>query len=227
MEKSIACTSSRGASLKRRMTDARSVASERRLHHPTHTIDFVEVHGQPAVRKQFLGNSFSLPGERALNKQEAFALEVAVLERLRATMLAEKHSGVRNETCHQRQLPFLLRRDDTTLTFETKDDGYTLSTPQGQDLFCAMPLDDVTQQDQCITATMKQENVRHLDFQPKNLLIQKGNKSTNRITLYDFDISSIDNWDGHVLKPATKLSHQTQPQTILGYTVTGIPYDKN
>ena len=132
-------------------------------------------------------------------------------------MLAEKHSGVRNETCHQRHLPFLLRRDDTTLTFETKDDGYTLSTPQGQDLFCAMPLDDVTQQDQCITATMKQANVRHLDFLPKNLLIQKG-KNTNRITLYDFDISSIGDWDGHVLKPATKR---------LGYTVTGMPYAKH
>ena len=202
-------------SMKRRMTVARSGAFGRRLM-STHTIDFVEVHGQPAVRKQFLGNSFSLPGERALNKQEAFALEVAVLERLRATMLAEKHSGARNETCHQRHLPFLLRRDDTTLTFETTDDGYKLSTPQGQDLFCAMPLDDVTQQDQCITATMKQANVRHLDFLPKNLLIQKG-KNTNRITLYDFDISSIGDWDGHVLKPATKLS---------GYTVTGFRYDK-
>ena len=131
-------------------------------------------------------------------------------------MLAEKHSGARNKTCPQRHLPFLLRRDDTTLTFETTDDGYTLSTTQGQDSFCTMPLDDVTQQDQCITATMKQANVRHLDFQPKNLLIQKG-KNTNRITLYDFDISSIDDWDGHVLKPATKL---------LGYTVTGFPYDK-
>ena len=186
-------------------------------------IDLVVHDGQQAVRKQFIGQGYSrcCGRKKTLPKQEGFALEVAVLERLRATMQAEKRSGGRDEACyHERHLPYLLSRNDTTLTFETTMDGYPLSTPQGQDLFCAIPLHDITRQDQCVTATMKKANVRHLDIQAKNMLVQEGKNHTNRLTVYDFDLSSIDGWDGHadhMLKPVTELT---------GYTITGMPYAK-
>ena len=172
-------------------------------HMRTHRVDFIDFHGRPAVRKQFMGNSYQVsPKEASLNKGEGYLLEVTVLERLGATMLAEEHVSVPNETC-RRHFPILLGRDDTALRFETTMDGYPVSTPQGCHLFCAIPLHEVKQQERCMAAVMNRANVQHLDFQSKNLLIQEGRKNISRITIYDFDISTIDGWDGNGLKPAT------------------------
>ena len=164
----------------------------------THKIDFTDFHGRPAVRKQFIGNSWHVSPKAALNKSEAYLLEITVLERLGATMLAEKHVSVHqpNEMCDRRHFPILLRRDDTALRFETTMDGYPLSTPLGCHLFCAMPLLEVKQQERCMAAGMNRVNVQHCDFNRRNLLIQEGRKNTSRITIYDFDLTTIDGWDG-------------------------------
>ena len=173
-------------------------------HMRTHRVDFIDFHGRPAVRKQFMGNSYQVsPKAASLNKGEGYLLEVTVLERLGATMLAEEHVSVPNETCYRRHFPILLGRDDTALRFETTMDGYPVSTPHGCHLFCAIPLHEVKQQERRMTAVMNRANVQHLDFQSKNLLIQEGRKNTSRITIYDFDMSTIDGWDGNGLKPAT------------------------
>ena len=70
-------------------------------------------------------------------------------------------------------------------------------------MFCAVPPNDVRVQEQCITAIMMRANVQHLDpagprvGNGKNMLVEKGdNGRTGRITLFDFDISSIDGFKG-------------------------------
>ena len=96
-------------------------------------------------------------------------------------------------------------------------DGVPLNSKQGRQLFCAAPLNDVRVQEQCITAIMMRANVQQLDGAGmgwafgaehpselgKNLLIEKEhNGKASRITIFDFDISTIDGFFGHGIKPA-------------------------
>ena len=95
-------------------------------------------------------------------------------------------------------------------------------------MFCAVPPNDVRVQEQCITAIMMRANVQHLDpagprvGNGKNMLVEKGdNGRASRITLFDFDISSIDGFKGRGIKPAIgqlpdarKQRHQDRRATL-------------
>ena len=116
--------------------------------------------------------------DSGLRPPEAYALEVAILERLNEPRNA---SG-----CRGRYFPRLLRRHDNNLTFVQSYDGTNLlespSTAQ-----CALSNQDLTRFAQCAEAILEASNVVHYDLKAKNTVI-----SGDTLTVIDFDLATLD-----------------------------------
>ena len=116
--------------------------------------------------------------DSGLRPPEAYALEVAILERLNEPRNA---SG-----CTGRYFPRLLRRHDNNLTFVQSYDGTNLlespSTAQ-----CALTNQDLTRFATCAEALLEAAHVVHYDLKAKNTVIQG-----DRLTAIDFDLATLD-----------------------------------
>ena len=118
--------------------------------------------------------------DSGLRPPEAYALEVAILERLNEPRNASR--------CPGRYFPRLLRRHDNNLTFVQSYDGTNLldspSTAQ-----CALTTEDLTRFAQCAEALLEASNVVHYDLKAKNTVIQG-----DRLTVIDFDLATLDGY---------------------------------
>ena len=118
--------------------------------------------------------------DSGLRPPEAYALEVAILERL---------NEPRNVShCPGRYFPRLLRRYDANLSFVQSWDGTNLlespSTAQ-----CALSNQDLTRFAQCAEALLEASNVVHYDLKAKNTVI-----SGDKLTVIDFDLATLDGY---------------------------------
>jgi len=118
--------------------------------------------------------------DSGLRPPEAYALEVAILERLNEPRNA---SG-----CRGRYFPRLLRRYDANLSFVQSFDGTNLlespSTAQ-----CALSNQDLTRFATCAEALLAASNVVHYDLKAKNTVIQG-----DKLTVIDFDLATLDGY---------------------------------
>ena len=118
--------------------------------------------------------------DSGLRPPEAYALEVAILERLNEP---RNVSG-----CAGRYFPRLLRRYDANLSFVQSFDGTNLlespSTAQ-----CALSNQDLTRFAQCAEALLEASNVVHYDLKAKNTVIQG-----DKLTVIDFDLATLDGY---------------------------------
>ena len=118
--------------------------------------------------------------DSGLRPPEAYALEVAILERLNEPRNA---SG-----CTGRYFPRLLRRYDANLSFVQSFDGTNLlespSTAQ-----CALTNQDLTRFATCAEALLEASNVVHYDLKAKNTVI-----SGDKLTVIDFDLATLDGY---------------------------------
>ena len=116
--------------------------------------------------------------DSGLRPPEAYALEVAILERLNEPRNASR--------CPGRYFPQLLRRHDNNLTFVQSYDGTNLlespSTAQ-----CALSNQDLTRFATCAEAILEAAHVVHYDLKAKNTVIQG-----DRLTVIDFDLATLD-----------------------------------
>ena len=116
--------------------------------------------------------------DSGLRPPEAYALEVAILERLNEPRNA---SG-----CRGRYFPRLLRRHDNNLTFVQSYGGTNLlespSTAQ-----CALSNQDLTRFATCAEALLEAAHVVHYDLKAKNTVIQG-----DTLTVIDFDLATLD-----------------------------------
>ena len=119
--------------------------------------------------------------DSGLRPPEAYALEVAILERL------NEPRNVSRE-CAGRFFPRLLRRHDVNLTFVQSYDGTNLlespSTAQ-----CALTNQDLTRFAHCAEAILAASNVVHYDLKAKNTVI-----AGNKLTAIDFDLATLDGY---------------------------------
>ena len=118
--------------------------------------------------------------DSGLRPPEAYALEVAILERLNEPRKASR--------CPGRYFPRLLRRHDNNLTFVQSYDGTNLlespSTAQ-----CFLTDQDLTRFAQCAEALLEASNVVHYDLKAKNTVI-----AGNKLTAIDFDLATLDGY---------------------------------
>ena len=118
--------------------------------------------------------------DSGLRPPEAYALEVAILERLNEPRKASR--------CPGRYFPRLLRRHDNNLTFVQSYDGTNLlespSTAQ-----CFLTDQDLTRFATCAEAILEASNVVHYDLKAKNTVIQG-----DRLTVIDFDLATLDGY---------------------------------
>ena len=119
--------------------------------------------------------------DSGLRPPEAYALEVAILERL------NEPRNVSRE-CAGRFFPRLLRRHDVNLTFVQSHDGTNLlespSTAQ-----CALSNQDLSRFATCAEALLEASNVVHYDLKAKNTVIQG-----DKLTVIDFDLATLDGY---------------------------------
>ena len=118
--------------------------------------------------------------DSGLRPPEAYALEVAILERLNEPRNVSRCTG--------RYFPRLLRRHDNNLTFVQSFDGTNLlespSTAQ-----CALSNQDLTRFATCAEALLEASNVVHYDLKAKNTVI-----AGNKLTAIDFDLATLDGY---------------------------------
>ena len=116
--------------------------------------------------------------DSGLRPPEAYALEVAILERLNEPRNVSR--------CPGRYFPRLRRRYDANLSFVQSFDGTNLlespSTAQ-----CALSNQDLTRFAQCAEALLEAAHVVHYDLKAKNTVI-----SGDRLTVIDFDLATLD-----------------------------------
>ena len=118
--------------------------------------------------------------DSGLRPPEAYALEVAILERLNEPRNVSQCTG--------RYFPRLLRRYDANLSFVQSFDGTNLlespSTAQ-----CALSNQDLTRFATCAEALLEASNVVHYDLKAKNTVIQG-----DKLTVIDFDLATLDGY---------------------------------
>ena len=118
--------------------------------------------------------------DSGLRPPEAYALEVAILERLNEPRNASR--------CPGRYFPRLLRRYDANLSFVQSFDGTNLlespSTAQ-----CALSNQDLTRFATCAEQLLEAAHVVHYDLKAKNTVI-----SGDRLTAIDFDLATLDGY---------------------------------
>ena len=138
-----------------------------------------------------------------LSRPESFHLERSALQRLEQT---ESKCNM----CEERHLQSLVgaashfpegSKHLDMLLLQTENDGNAIDkSTQAQVQFCALGLEEVERQGQCMQQWLDCANVTHLDMRTKNFVVDEASK----LTLIDFDFSCVDH------KPLGKLTTRYQ-----------------
>ena len=121
-----------------------------------------------------------------LRPPEAYALEVAILERLYEPR--ERFTDPRQGTskmCRGSYFPRLLRRDDANLTFVQSYAGAPLLEGSRA---CMLSESHISDFAECAQAALHAARVEHFDLGPKNTVLRGGGE----LSVIDFDVATLD-----------------------------------